>query len=203
MLQSKKIDFEGQNIYIGIDVHLKSWHATLLTDFGYKRKHSQVASASVLFEHLTTHYPGGRYQAIYKSGFTGFSIYYSLASYGIPCVIAHAADVPTGQNESVMETDAVDSEKLAHVLRENRLRNTVHVPFREVLDHRGMVRFRKLLRSSWQVTRHVSSTCFTATAFHFPNASPAEGHTGPAVSCSGSTKMSACSRLPGKRSICC
>lgn len=147
MLQSKKINFEGQNIYIGIDVHLKSWHVTLLTDFGYKRKHSQAASASVLFEHLTKHYPGGLYQAIYESGFSGFSTYYALSSYGIPCVIAHAADVPTGQHESVMKTDAVDSEKLARALRDNRLRNTVHVPSREILDHRGMVRFRKLLRS--------------------------------------------------------
>lgn len=147
MLQRKKINFEGQNIYIGIDVHLKSWHVTLLTDFGYKRKHSQEASASVLFEYLNKHYPGGRYLAIYESSFSGFSTYYSLASYGIPCVIAHAADVPTGQNESVMKTDAVDSEKLARALRENSLKDTVYVPSREVLDHRGMVRFRRLLSS--------------------------------------------------------
>ena len=99
----------------------------------------------MLFEHLSKHYPGGRYQAIYESGFSGFSTYYSLISYGISCVIAHAADVPTGQNESVMKTDAVDSEKLARVLRDKSLKHTVHVPERETLDHRGMMRFRKQL----------------------------------------------------------
>ena len=41
MAQSKKINFNGQNIYIGIDVHLKSWSVTIMTESGYKRRHSQ------------------------------------------------------------------------------------------------------------------------------------------------------------------
>ena len=61
MKQSNKINFKGQNIYIGIDVHLKSWHITIMTDFGFKRKHSQPASASMLIEHLRNNYPEGNY----------------------------------------------------------------------------------------------------------------------------------------------
>lgn len=147
MVQSKGINFSGQNIYIGIDVHLKSWHVTVLTESGHKRKHSQEASASALFEYLKRHYPGGHYQAIYESGFSGFSTYYALSSFGIKCVIAHAADVPTGQNESVMKSDSVDSEKLARTLRDGSLKHTVYVPDREILDHRGMVRFRRVLQN--------------------------------------------------------
>ena len=146
MMQRKEINFNGQNIYIGIDVHLKSWHVTIMTDYGFKRKHTQPPSGCALFEHLNKHYPGGNYQAIYESGFTGFSTYYDLVENGIDCVIAHAADIPTGQNESVMKTDAVDSEKLARTLRDKSLRNTVHVISKEVLDHRGIVRYRKQLQ---------------------------------------------------------
>lgn len=146
MLQSKSISFKGQNIYVGIDVHLKSWHVTVLTASGYKRKHSQKASALELFEHLKRHYAGGIYHAIYESGFSGFSTCYSLQAHGIECVIAHAADVPSGQYETVMKTDSVDSERLAYALRDGRLKHTVYVPGREVLDHRGVVRFRRLLQ---------------------------------------------------------
>lgn len=146
MIQSKRINFKGQNIYVGIDVHLKSWHVTVLTESGFKRKHSQPSSAPLLFEHLQKNYPGGLYHAIYESGFSGFSTYYALVACGIDCVIAHAADIPTGQRESVMKTDAVDSEKLAHTLRSGSLRSTVYVPSREILDHRGILRFRTLLR---------------------------------------------------------
>lgn len=34
MVQSKGINFNGQNIYIGIDVHLKSWSVTIITESG-------------------------------------------------------------------------------------------------------------------------------------------------------------------------
>ena len=35
-MQSNKISFKGQNIYVGINVHLKTWHVTTLTESGYK-----------------------------------------------------------------------------------------------------------------------------------------------------------------------
>ena len=102
MVQSKGINFNGQNIYIGIDVHLKSWSVTIITESGYKRTHSQKPSAKELFEHLKKHYPNGKYQAVYESGFSGYSTYYALKEYGIKCMIIHAADVPTSQYENVM-----------------------------------------------------------------------------------------------------
>lgn len=30
-VQSNKLDFSGQNIYVGIDVHLKSWSVAILS----------------------------------------------------------------------------------------------------------------------------------------------------------------------------
>ena len=30
-MQKYKVSFKGQNIYVGIDVHLKTWHVTTLT----------------------------------------------------------------------------------------------------------------------------------------------------------------------------
>ena len=30
--QSTVLDFKGQNFYVGIDVHLKSWTVTILTE---------------------------------------------------------------------------------------------------------------------------------------------------------------------------
>ena len=120
MAQSKKINFNGQNIYIGIDVHLKSWSVTIMTESGYKRTHSQKPSAKELFEHLKKHYPDGKYQAVYESGFSGYSTYYALKEYGIECMIIHAADVPTSQYDHVMKMDAIDSEKLAKSLKGSR-----------------------------------------------------------------------------------
>lgn len=104
MQQRKEINFEGQNIYIGIDAHLKNWSVTTITQSGYKKIHNQNSSARELFEHLRKHYLDGKYQVVYESGFTGFSAYYALKEYGIDCMVIHAANVSTTQYESVMAT---------------------------------------------------------------------------------------------------
>ncbi|WP_290392835.1 hypothetical protein [Paramuribaculum intestinale] len=62
MVQSNKKDFSGQNISIGIDVHLRTWSVTVLTPSGFMRTHTQKASAKELFEHLNKHYPNGSYR---------------------------------------------------------------------------------------------------------------------------------------------
>lgn len=145
MKQSKEINFEGQNIYIGIDVHLKTWSVTIITESGYKRKHSQKSSAKELFEHLKKHYPNGHYLAVYESGFSGFSTYYALVALGIKCKVIHAADVPTTQYENVMKSDPVDSDKLAKALRAGILKG-IYIPKKQNLDDRAVVRFRKTLQ---------------------------------------------------------
>ena len=145
MVQSNGINFDGQNIYIGIDVHLKTWSVTIITQSGYKKKHSQKSSAKELFEHLKKHYPNGIYQAVYESGFSGFSTYYALQEYGINCMVIHAADVPTTQYENVIKSDPVDSEKLAKALKAGTL-NGIYVRHKENLDNRSVVRIRKTLK---------------------------------------------------------
>ena len=146
MVQRKEINFEGQNVYVGIDVHLKTWHVTIITESGYKQKHIQPSSAPALFEHLKKRYPKGNYQAVYESGFSGFATYYALAELGIKCMVIHAADVPTTQYENVMKTDSVDSEKLAKGLKAGVLRG-IYIPRKEILDDRSLVRLRKTIQS--------------------------------------------------------
>ena len=104
-MQRNKISFKGQKIYIGIDVHAKTWEVCVLTESGYKLRHPQQASAKTLFDFLKKHFLDGEYHAVYESGFSGFSTYYALKEYGINCVVTHAADVPTTQYEEVMKTD--------------------------------------------------------------------------------------------------
>lgn len=143
--QRNKINFNGQNIYIGIDVHLKTWSVTILTESGYKKRHSQPSNAQSLYEHLKNHYPGGRYLAAYESGFCGFSVYYALKELGIECLVVHAADVPTTQYESVMKTDPIDSDKLAKALKAGLLKS-IYIRGKENLDDLALMRLRKKIQ---------------------------------------------------------
>ena len=146
-VQSNKKDFKGQNIFVGIDVHLKQWTVTVLTESGYKKKFSQPSCPKSLFDHLSKNYPGGIYKAVYESGFSGYSSCYELRKYGIDCQIVHAADVPTSQKEKVTKSDVVDSEKLARSLRNGELDEYfIYIPSSDSLDDRSLLRVRKIIQ---------------------------------------------------------
>ena len=144
-MQKNRISFNGQKIFIGIDVHKTTWAIAVVTESGVMKKHPQKASAKELFEFLKKHYPDGEYYAVYESGFSGFSTYYALTELGINCIVIHAADVPTTQYEDVMKTDNIDAVKLAKALRKGDLKS-VYIREKENLDDRSVIRIRKTIQ---------------------------------------------------------
>lgn len=144
-MQKYNLSFNGQTIFIGIDVHLKNWQIAVLTEAGNVKRLSIGPSAKVLFDFLRRNYPDGTYQAVYESGYSGFSTYYALKEYGIECKVVHAADVPTSQYESLMKTDRIDAEKLARSLRAGLI-TSIYIREPDSLDDRSVVRIRKKIQ---------------------------------------------------------
>lgn len=144
-MQRNKLSFKDQKIFIGIDVHMKNWQVAVITESGNVRRISIHASAKELFDFLHKNYPDGTYQAVYESGFSGFSTYYMLKEYGISCIVVHAADVPTTQYEEAMKTDRIDAEKLARSLKSGSLK-CIYIRERDNLDDRSVIRIRKTIQ---------------------------------------------------------
>jgi len=144
-MQRKTISFKGQTIFVGIDVHKTTWTATVMTGIGnYEKTFSQPASPQKLFENLTNNYPdAAEYKAVYETGFTGYSTYYSLTELGIKCIIVNAADVPSTDNERRRKTDQIDSAKLCRCLKNDQISGIYIMP-KESLDARGVIRTRKV-----------------------------------------------------------
>lgn len=40
-VQGNKLDFRGQNIYVGIDVHLNSWSVAILSEYSVLKRFGQ------------------------------------------------------------------------------------------------------------------------------------------------------------------
>ena len=144
-MQRNKISFKGQKIFVGIDVHDKTWDVAIAPEVGIVKRHPQKASAKELFDFLKKHYPDGDYLAVYESGFSGFSTYYALKEVGIDCIVIHAADVPTSQYEEVMKTDKIDSVKLVRSLKAGLLRG-IYIREKQNIDDRSVVRIRKTIQ---------------------------------------------------------
>lgn len=139
--QSNKLDFKGQNIYIGIDVHLKSWSVSVLSEHSVLKRFSQSPSPESLHKFLTTHYPGADYHSVYEAGFSGFWIHEKLVTLGINNIVVNPADVPTMSKEKLRKTDAVDCGKLARELRSGTLKG-IYVPDIATLEMRSLIRLR-------------------------------------------------------------
>lgn len=139
--QSNKLDFKGQNIYIGIDVHLKSWSVAVLSEHSVLKRFRQDPSPESLHKFLTSHYPGGDYYSVYEAGFCGFWIHEMLTGLGIRNMVVNPADVPTMSKEKLRKTDAVDCGKLARELRSGTLKG-IYVPGVATLEMRSLIRLR-------------------------------------------------------------
>lgn len=143
-LQSKELNYDGQNIYVGIDVHLKSWTVTVLTERLHHKTFSQPAKVDSLVSYLNRHFPDGNYFSAYEAGFSGFWAHYQLVQMGVKNIIINPADVPTSQKEDLQKTDAVDSRKIARSLRSGELTG-IHVPTIETMETRTLLRVRDAL----------------------------------------------------------
>ena len=142
--QSNKIDFNGQNIYVGFDVHLKSWTVTIMTEKLTHKTFSQPPKPEVLHQYLAKTFPGGTYHSAYEAGFCGYWIHNKLTELGIHSIVVNPADIPTTEKEKVQKTDPRDSKKIARSLRNGDL-IPIHVPSIKTLEDRGLVRTRGTL----------------------------------------------------------
>lgn len=155
--RTKVLDFSGQTIFIGLDVHAQSWSVTLQSDEFELKTYSQPPKPSVLVNYLSENYPGATYKAVYEAGFCGFSIQRELALLGVGCDIIHPADVPTSDKEKRQKTDKIDSRKLARMLKNNDMEG-IYVPSIEQQEERNLLRTRqKIVRDKTRVKNRIKS----------------------------------------------
>jgi transposase len=144
-IQRKELNFKGQNIYIGIDVHKKDWKVSIKSEALTYGTFSQPPTASALAQHLHRNFPGASYYSAYESGFSGFWAHRDLISQGVNNIVVHAADVPTTGKERAFKTDKRDCGKIARSLCNGEL-EALHVPSIKTQEDRSLVRLRLTFR---------------------------------------------------------
>jgi len=141
MQKNTKLDFTGQEIYVGLDTGKKSWKVCILTEGLEHKAFSQPPQPGLLVGYLRKHFPGAKYQCVYEAGYFGFWIHDALKKQGVNCVVTHPADVPTKDKERRNRNDQVDARKLARSLRNQEL-TSLYVPTRSALEDRSLIRAR-------------------------------------------------------------
>ena len=163
----KKTDYKGSTIYMGLDVHLKSWDLKVVTDYTtpHRTVHISPASIDQLVNYMHTYYPNGNYQCVYEAGFSGFWIQKDLEKRGISTMVVHAADVPTTDKEKRTKTDKIDATKLAKCLRAGMLTG-VYIPSDEQEKDRLIVRLRYKRASEVRATKNRIKSILRYFGYH-------------------------------------
>ena len=143
-MKNTKLNFTGQNIYVGIDVHKKSWDITIILNGMKVKKFSMNPKPKELYNYLTKHFPNGDYYSVYEAGFSGFWSDRELRSLGVNNIVVNPADVPTKSKERRKKTDRIDSGKLARELSVDHL-DGIYIPEEKAEALRVLVRLRRQL----------------------------------------------------------
>lgn len=137
-----RTNFHGQTIYVGMDVHKRSWNTALYLGDQYLRNIHQPPSPQALHKFLSTQFPGAQYVCAYEGGKFGFWIQRQLSSKGIRCLVINPADLPLTHKDEVSKTDQRDARAIAMALQCGQLRG-IYVPSLQQEADRSLVRQRK------------------------------------------------------------
>ena len=142
MKNTKKKDYSGVEVYIGIDVHKKSWETKFVIDSVNKQKaRFEKPFVENLVHYANRHYPNATFFCAYEAGFSGFWAKRELEQFGFNTSIINPADIPTSGKDKVFKTDKRDSEKIANVLRSGEL-DPIHCPTELEEQDRAVLRTR-------------------------------------------------------------
>jgi len=140
----QKVDFSDKNIFVGIDVHQKSWNVSIFLDRTFIRSFTQQPSIDAIAQLLKRDYPGANYLCGYESGYSGFWIQRKLNQHSIPCQVLHAADIPQTAKQKLMKRDPVDSKKIGEALSSQNA-SPIYVPDEKSERDRSLIRYRERL----------------------------------------------------------
>jgi hypothetical protein len=64
-MQRNKLNFEGQNIYIGIDVHKKEWTVCNFSEHMEHEQFSQPPTVDAVKSYIDRNFPCGKYYSVF------------------------------------------------------------------------------------------------------------------------------------------
>lgn len=139
----KRVNYKGKKIYIGIDVHKKTYTFSAYCDGMICKTATVPALPEKFIEGLRKWFKGGELFTVYEAGFSGFGLHRKLEEHGVKNIVINPASLEVAPKDKV-KTDKKDSKKLAIQLSARRLRG-IHIPSEKEEQARLLTRTREQL----------------------------------------------------------
>lgn len=144
-----------EKVFMGLDVHIKSWHLTV------RSEHQEVKQMSIppqweVLRGIIERFGAERTQVVYEAGYFGYGLCDNIVKLGAQCLVTPPSLVPQESGNRV-KTDKRDSSKLARLLSKSELK-AVHVPAWQQRNDRQLIRHRtQILKDRTRVQLRIKS----------------------------------------------
>ena len=108
-------------LFIGIDIHKRSWKVHCATDLSSGKTFSMPPDAELLYEYVAKHYTGYEVSTAYEAGFCGYHAHRCFVGYGWRSLVVNPADIFRRGKERHTKTDRIDALLIARELKDGRL----------------------------------------------------------------------------------
>lgn len=118
---SRKVITSTPKLFIGIDIHKKSWKVHFCTDLVEGSGKTFPPDAETLYKYVKKQYKGYAVSVSYEVGCCGYTAARAFESYGWDTFIVNPADIPRPAKQSIIKTDKIDAKNIAKQLRAGNL----------------------------------------------------------------------------------
>ena len=128
-------------LYIGLDIHKKTWAVHLRTDISDHRSMTMPPIAEKLAAYAQFHFPDHQVFITYESGCCRFSAARYFKLIGWQVTVVNPVDIPRIQKQQFQKTDHIDCRMLCRHLQLNPLK-AIYIPTESQDQLRSLVRHR-------------------------------------------------------------
>ena len=114
-------------LYIGIDIHKRSWKVHCSTDLFSGKSFSMVSEPEHLKSYVDKHFQNHEVSVAYEAGCCGYYAHRSFKRYGWESLVVNPADIHRRGKERYTKTDRIDAQLISRELKDGRL-TSIHVP---------------------------------------------------------------------------
>lgn len=152
-MRQEIITTETPTLFIGIDMHKKSWAIHIKTDIADHKQMSMEANPEILIQYVEKNFPTHEVWLTYEACCCGFSSARIFLNLGWHVKVINPADIPKSNKQLYQKTDKIDSRNLCDLLKSNQLKG-IHIPTEAEEQLCSLLRERNQITKSLRVVKN-------------------------------------------------
>lgn len=118
---STKVTASPAKLFIGLDIHKKTWKFHFATDIVIGAGHSFPPCPNTIYNYVVKHYKDYEVNIAYEAGCCGYNPARAFSSFGWNTIVFNPADLPRSAKNKLVKTDKIDAKNIALQLRSDHL----------------------------------------------------------------------------------